>query len=217
MLYSGLNNIYNRLKSGFHLGSDNMKKVSPFQLALKIFTSALIAAVIGIMVNFIFINAFGTLWSTILLQTIDFLLLFGVIYSAAWRDGYSEMNRVKVGFTVYDSTKGLKAGSLAMIPGLLLTLILAVCHFTSADWAWLYRIINMYAIGYINALMDPNAALASISVWNILLTGAYWLLVPLVTWGAFILGFRRFSFMELFYFKKKKPESSKQKNSFPKR
>ena len=87
MLYSGLNNIYNRLKSGFHLGSDNMKKVSPFQLALKIFTSALIAAVIGIMVNFIFINAFGTLWSTILLQTIDFLLLFGVIYSAAWRDG----------------------------------------------------------------------------------------------------------------------------------
>ena len=191
-----------------------MKKVSPFQLALKIFTSIILAAVIGIMVNFIFINAFSAVWSTILVQALDFLLLFGVIYSTAWRDGYSEMNRVKVGFVPYDSTKGLKAGCLAMIPGLLITLALAITHFTSADWAWIYRIINMYAIGYVNVWMDPNAALSNISVWNILITGAYWLLVPLVTWGAFILGYHRFSFMELFYFKKKKPDASASKKKY---
>ncbi|MDD6174965.1 MAG: hypothetical protein PUC59_04310 [Firmicutes bacterium] len=194
-----------------------MKKVSSFQLALKIFISALLAAVIGIMVNFIFINALGSGWSTVLLQVLDFLLLFGLIYSAAWRDGYSEMNRVKVGFTTYDSTKGLKAGSLAMIPGLLVTLALAVSHFTSADWAWLYRIINMYAIGYINWIIDPDTALSAIPVWRILLTGAYWLLVPLITWCAFVLGFHRFSFMELFYFKKKKTNGSEQKKTSSKK
>ena len=63
-----------------------MKKVSPFQLALKIFTSIILAAVIGIMVNFIFINAFSAVWSTILVQALDFLLLFGVFYCSACRD-----------------------------------------------------------------------------------------------------------------------------------
>lgn len=188
-----------------------MKKVTPFQLALKIFMSIILAAAVGIMVNFILFNAFGAQWSTILLQSLDFLLLFGLIYSTAWRDGYSEMNRVKIGFVNYDRAKGFKAGCIAIVPGLLITAVLAITHFTSADWAWLYRIINMYAIGYINFLMDPDVALQEISIWNILLTGAYWPLVPLFTGGAFILGYRRFSFMELFYFKKKKPDNSSKK------
>ena len=158
-----------------------MKKVSPFQLGLKIFASIILAAVVGIMINFIFLSAFSTQWSTILLQVLDFLLLFAVIYSTAWRDGYSEMNRVKVGFTTYDNTKGLKAGCFAMIPGLIITVTLALSHYTPVDWAWIYRVINMYAIGYINMLMDANTALSAIPVERILLTGAYWLAVPLVT------------------------------------
>lgn len=196
-----------------------MKKVTSFQLGLRVFAYIVVAALIGIMVNFIFVNAQGAVWSAILLQTVLFLLLFGVVYSTAWRDGYSEMNRVKIGFTTYEHTKGLKAGLYAMIPGLAITFALAVTRLISAeaDWSWLYRIVNFYALSYINHFIDPSLSFSQISVWNILLSGAYWLAVPFVTWGAFVLGYHRFSIMEVLYFKKKKTDEPTGKGSRKKR
>jgi hypothetical protein len=45
------------------------------------------------------------------------------LYGAAWTVGEREYNLVKHGHLYYDKFKGLKAGLIAMIPGLLLALI----------------------------------------------------------------------------------------------
>ena len=90
-----------------------MNKVTVFRLGTKIFSSILLVTITGGLLSVLFIGLTEKKWAAILVQVLLLLLYYSVIYSAAWKDGYTEMNRVLCGFSTLEPLKGLKAGLIA--------------------------------------------------------------------------------------------------------
>ncbi len=180
-----------------------MNKVTSFRLGIRIFLSMLLAGATGILLSFLLIGIVDAKWAQILVQTIILLIYYSVIYSTAWKDGYTEMNRVQCGFSTFDPFKGLKAGLFAIIPSYLLWGLMVALSMFHVNFDGIYRIINFFAIYVINAFMDPNLAVQDIPFIKLLLSTCFIAFIPLLTFLAYFLGYKRFSFMELFVFKKK--------------
>lgn len=189
-----------------------MNKVTVFRLGTKIFSSILLVTITGGLLSVLFIGLTEKKWAAILVQVLLLLLYYSVIYSAAWKDGYTEMNRVLCGFSTLEPLKGLKAGLLAIIPSYLLWGLMVALRYFNVELDTVYRIVNFFAIHVINAFMNPNLNIQDISFWNILGASCFTAVIPLVTMIGYLLGYKRFSFMELLVFKKKAEPVNPKKN-----
>ncbi len=180
-----------------------MNKVTVFRLSTKIFSSLMLATITGGLLSMLFISLTEKHWAAILIQCLLLLLYYSVIYSAAWKDGYTEMNRVLCGFSTFDPLKGLKAGLLAVVPSYLLWGLMVALRYFGVELDTAYRIVHFFAIHVINAFMNPDVRVQDLSFGSLLGASSFLAAVPLVTFVGYLLGYKRFSFMELFVFKKK--------------
>ena len=180
-----------------------MDQINSYRLGIKIFSALAMAIVLCDVSMLLFLNftADSTTW-TIVLQIVLLLALYSTIYSTVWKEGYRERNRVQCGYSEEDLLKGLKGGALAIVPHYLLLALLLALRIFNVDISGVYRLINFFAITLINVFMQPGAEIRDVAVWQVLASSCFVAVIPLVSWGAFALGYRRFSFMDVLIYRK---------------
>jgi hypothetical protein len=181
-----------------------MDQINSYRLGTKIFSAMAMATVLCDVGMLLFLNFTGesVKWNIVLLVVL-LLALYSAIYSAVWKEGYRERNRVQCGYSQEDLLKGLKGGALAVVPQYLLIALMLALRAFNVDISGVYRLINFFAITLINAFMTPGAEICDVAAWKILASSCFVAVVPLVSWGAYVLGYYRFSFTDILVYRKK--------------
>lgn len=179
-----------------------MKLVSFWKLGWRIFLGMIGLSIASVMVTLAILNVSLNAIAQTVMQIFGIFFVYLTVYTVSWRDGYSEMNRVKCGYTTYNPWKGFYAGLLAIIPHTILWLIFVICRIANVDIAFTYRLINFNLLYFINFFVSPEFKMAEIPIMNYVCIGFYWLIMPLFTGVAFVLGYKRISIMEVLLFKK---------------
>lgn len=190
-----------------------MNKVTAFRLGVKIFSSMLMAGVTGILLNCLFLGIGDAAWIRAIIQSIVLGIYYWLIYSTAWKDGYLEKNRVLCGFSTFEPLKGFKAGLYAIIPSYLVWALMVALRLFHVDVAAVYRFVHFFAIDLINVFMDTSKSLQELSFLQLLGSTCFLIVIPLLSGVAYLLGYKRFSFVELFVFKKKAQAPTKEASS----
>lgn len=129
-------------------------------------------------------------------------------YGVLWELGDKDENRVRYHGISYDKWRGLKVGLLATVPAAAVYAVLLLCRFSvlPENIAGFYRFLNAPYLPYINWLFPVSEKLADIPVKNMLLIGLTLLPVPLVSCGAYLLGYHHFSAAEHITYKPAKKQ-----------
>ena len=181
-----------------------MDQINSYRLGTKIFSAMVMAIVMCDVSMLLFLNftADSKVW-TVVLQVVLLLALYSAIYSVVWKEGYRERNRVQCGYSQKDLLKGLKGGALAIVPQYLLLALLLALRVFNVDISGIYRLINFFAISLINVFMTPGAEIRDVAIWQVLASSCFVIVIPLISWGAYVLGYYRFSFMDVLVYRKK--------------
>ena len=113
-----------------------------------------------------------------------------------------------------DLLKGLKFGLLAMIPFSLMTVLLIVEMYVKDPTTALvlrssFRILNFNLVIFINSFMSPDEVTwAGVGLMNL-----FYLVIPALSAGAYILGFNRISLYEKLVYKYKGSDNQNKKSS----
>lgn len=126
---------------------------------------------------------------------LSLLILFALLYSTAWREGFRDPNRVKYGHMPRFMAKGVIAGLLADIPFAVLTaayLIMSAVHWHATLIRVIYMVCNIEFTFVINHF--------NMSVPLLLL-----LLLPLPAFSqaGYFMGYRQISVLSRLIYKKK--------------
>lgn len=135
------------------------------------------------------------------------LFLLGVFpYNLLWEMGSKDENKVRYGHSRQDKWRGLKIGSMAIIPCVILYAVVVVARFGGMSDAVLsvYRILNMPYLSYINWIVGTK--LAEITVGQLLALLVPLLFVPAICFVAYRLGFSQFSLKEHLTYAKPAPQ-----------
>ncbi len=136
------------------------------------------------------------------------LFLLGVFpYNLLWEMGSKDENRVRYGHSRLDKLRGLKIGTLASVPGLLLYILLLIARFGLLPNAYLsvYRVLNIPFLSYINWIIGTEVS--TITGWQFLALFVPLLFIPTVCYISYLLGYRQFSLKEhLTYEKPEQPD-----------
>jgi len=131
-------------------------------------------------------------------------------YNLLWELGCKDDNRVRYRNMQPDLLRGLKVGLLAVIPSALLYvgLILSKLSVLPEVYVALYRVLNIPFLPLINWLLPTTVKIADAAFWRVLVVGVTLLLVPVVCWGAYRLGYAQFSVREHMTYKLPKKEKN---------
>lgn len=144
----------------------------------------------------------------VICQIITLILIVIFPYTALWSKGDRDKNNVNFGHMPEDKLRGLKVGLMASIPSLLAYIGLIVCKFVPVDWYWvIYKYVNMAFYPILTAIGGAATLTADLSIGAIALTFLPMLVVPLVCYGGYMLGYKQISISEKFIYvngKKKK-------------
>lgn len=139
-------------------------------------------------------------------QILGAVILFGFIYSHLWKLGDSDRNLVVTGNGAEDKLRGLKIGLIANAPIYLsfVIFILAKAGVLAGEWYAVFRFLNFPQFSIINALYgQATSTAADISWTNALLGILTFIVIPLFTTAAYILGYKRINISEKLIYKKK--------------
>lgn len=142
---------------------------------------------------------------------IGLLFLVGTFaYGALWELGDKDDNRVRYNGITYDKWRGLKVGLLTTVPAAVVYAVLLLCRFSilPESIAAFYRFLNTPYLPYINWLFPATQELSEIPVKNILLISLTLLPIPLVSCGAYLLGYNHFSAAEHITYKSAKKQQN---------
>lgn len=140
-------------------------------------------------------------------QIICLILLAGMIYPSLWQRGTRDSNLVHFKHQPEDKLKGLKCGMVAIIPSLLLLTVLTVAKSAKTISAFPVALLNMACASTysFNTLICGDAvAIGDLSLLKMLLYILLQFLVPVIAYGAYLLGYKNISIGEKIMYKKNK-------------
>lgn len=144
----------------------------------------------------------------VLCQIITLILLIVFPYTTLWSKGDRDKNNVNFGHMPEDKLRGLKVGLMASIPSLLAYIGLIVSKFAAVEWYWvIYKYVNMAFFPMLTVFGGGAALTSELSIGALALTFLPMLVVPLVCYGGYMLGYKQISVSEKFIYvngKKKK-------------
>ena len=137
-------------------------------------------------------------------QAICLMLLICFIYPVLWQFGTKDSNMVMYKHKTEDKLKGLKIGFISVIPSvLLLTAFVITKNGFSADISlMIYKFINSTFYGFIDIGIKSVNTIGQLNVLHILLLYALNLIIPVVSFVAYYLGYKNFSIGEKLVYKK---------------
>ncbi len=137
----------------------------------------------------------------IVAQLFCFGILMSFTYPNLWDKGYKDRNMVLTGNVAADPLKGLKIGLISQIPALALIVVFAVIGNSSTV---LYKVMNGAFYSLIEFTVSGAATFGDLAVWKLFCFAAMIMIIPLITFIGYYLGYKDFSIGEKFIYKNKK-------------
>ena len=139
-------------------------------------------------------------------QIFCFFVQASFIHNFLWLKGTKDSNLSHFGHIKGDIFKGLKTGLLATVPSFVLLLFLVVTKsgISSQMPTALYKIINSSAYSLIELVNGKTVTFGNLNLLQILGLFAIQLIVPIITFVSYWLGFKNISISEKFIYKKNK-------------
>ncbi len=181
---------------------------------LSIFGTMCIAELICILLMFVLFSLAGnSVAGGIIAQVIAALLFYGMIYGSVWSLGAADKNKISFGRIPKDSFKGLKIGSILMLPQLILNIML-ICEKLGVQLKifsfGLYKVLNSHIWPLINVLTSTGNDEAPYFIMEIADVG--WgtteifvltmFILPILCAVAYVLGLKEISFRNNVVYKK---------------
>lgn len=142
--------------------------------------------------------------SYILSQICMLLIYISLLYSCVWTRGDKDRNLVQFGHAAADPYKGFRVGLYAMIPSAAAyaVLLLSKCGLLLPDFVKYYRYCHLAFFPLYLALV-PNSIVLTADLSWLRLLGLLGLvaLLPLITGGAYLLGYHQVSLSERLIYK----------------
>ena len=132
-------------------------------------------------------------------QTFSFVLLILLLYGKMYSLGFKDSNRVNSGIIAKNLFKGFIIGFIAQIPSFIFSI---VCIFLNTKFAW-YLVFNAQYYSVLKAI-SGGVTNMQISPIRIILIFLLFLIVPVITGVAYVLGYKGIDLMEKFVYKKHK-------------
>ena len=134
---------------------------------------------------------FSNRFSLFLVQMCCFALLFILCYSAAWKRGNQDRNRVNTGRMKEQRLRGLQAGLLAVVPLLLLSLLLLIAR--GNDWhlgfVSFYRLVQAPFMALNQFLLPLSASMSELPWLGVAASAILPLLMPCFAGFGYALGY----------------------------
>ena len=137
-------------------------------------------------------------------QAICLMLLICFIYPVLWQLGTKDSNMVMYKHKTEDKLKGLKIGLISIVPSVLfLTAIVITKNSFSSDISFmLYKFISSTFYGFIDLGVQSVNTIGQLNALHIILLYALKLIVPIISFVAYYLGYKNFSIGEKIVYKK---------------
>lgn len=131
----------------------------------------------------------------IVLQTICIILIIGFIYHPLWHIGAKDSNAVNFNRRKEDVFRGLKIGILGTVPLFLLMAIILIFGKNVFNIGFLSMIFAQYH-SFIRIISGSVLLVKDLAIWQSLLMFLPLLIVPLVAFIAYLLGYKDISLSE---------------------
>ena len=140
-------------------------------------------------------------------QLFSFIILVVLIWQNFYIIGFRDSNMVRTGHQTEDLYKGFKAGAIAQIPWLVLLIVAVIVNMRFS----IYRIINSTYWTFLTAICGAfdnkeiaNLGMRDISLLSLIGTALLLLIVPAISGGVYILGYKGIDLFSKFVYKKRK-------------
>ena len=187
---------------------DFMKKM--FNHSLKLFFSLIFSCVASfiIAISFAVILSSVSIWVFYALtQLFNLIILVTVIWQRVYDLGFRDSNMVRTGHMAEDLYKGFKIGAIAQIPWLLFLIASVIFNLRFS----IYRIFNSAYYWLVTAIAGTfngkelaTITMGNIGVFKIILFAFVLLIVPAISGGVYILGYKGIDIFSKFVYKKSK-------------
>ncbi len=134
-------------------------------------------------------------------QLFALAIFISFTYPKLWDKGYKDRNMVITGNQQADPLKGLKIGLVAIIIPEAIILAASLIKTISAQ---LLKFVFPVFYTAIDFITRDSGKLADLQLWKLVLIMMIFLIVPLVTYVSYILGYKDFSIGEKLIYKKRK-------------
>lgn len=131
------------------------------------------------------------IWNSV--SEIFLLFMMGVfVYNELWNLGFKDTNAVRVGQKKENKFKGLQIGLVATVPSIILLTVLVIGKGTFAKNISLafYAFLNPHLYEAIITLTNGGGYISSLEIWQIVVFYALLLIVPIIAFIAYILGYK---------------------------
>ncbi|MGI6269442.1 MAG: hypothetical protein ACOYKJ_02715 [Candidatus Howiella sp.] len=177
-----------------------MNNVSVWRLSGKLFFRLVIGSLICLMLSLsvmVFLNNPG---GRMLCQLLNFSAAFSLVYLAVWQVGFSDRNRVKYGYSKEDFTKGFKAGTLATLPFLIPSVLLALSKAGVITGGFLpvFRLLTPVFFPLYYSVFPASQLISEIGILNIAVSFLLPLVFVVIAGTGYFLGYRDTQLTALF-------------------
>ena len=123
------------------------------------------------------------------------------IYPIMWDRGFKDANLIKTDNLAEDKLRGLKVSIIGQIPAFLMFLIFMI--FSKLPTA-LFKLFNASFYAFFEFVFGKSEIFGKLSPLQIIITLLILLIIPLISWGSYVLGYKDIDPMEKLTYKKKK-------------
>ncbi len=145
----------------------------------------------------------ATIWNVI--SQIFLLFMMGVfVYNELWNLGFKDTNAVRIGLKEENKFKGLQIGALTALPSIILFTVLLIGKntFAKSVSVALFAFLNSHLYEAIIMITNNGGYVSELQLPHILAIYAMLLFIPLIAYGAYILGYKSILVSEKLIYKK---------------
>lgn len=190
------------------------KKTDPLSLGKMtkaLIWNQMIGLIWGIVLMLVFSTIFTNNWGLVFVSLVGLFILCTSVYSTGFDFGFRDRNANKMRNVPIDRLKGLKAGLLASIPNLVITLAYLVCHlFLKAGEMITGVIYRVYFVNYIFFLQGTVEGTAYIQFPMAVVAPLILLVVPAFAYFGYTMGLKDIRISERLVYKNGKKEGKRE-------
>lgn len=143
------------------------------------------------------------IWNIV--SQIFLIFMMGVfVYNELWNLGFKDTNAVRIGQKKENKFKGLQIGILSTVPSIILLTVLVIGKSTFAKSVSIafYAFLNPYLYEAIITVTNGGGYISSLELWQIVVFYALLLIIPLIAYIAYVLGYKSILVSEKLIYKK---------------
>lgn len=146
----------------------------------------------------------GNTVAMLVAQFLCLMMLCSFVYPKLWQLGASDSNLVHFKHKKEDKLKGLKIGGITIIPAVVLLIVLFTMKngILSEFPVAIYKLLNSSLYGFVEFAAGNAKTFSELSVLNFVLMLASQLVIPIITYISYILGYKNISVGEKIIYKK---------------